>query len=207
MAEVMRVDNNSMRNIMSTVSSLIGENGLNSVLNFVKLSPYIKNLPPANLNLEIPIQDILSVKRGLKEVFGDKGANVLLRNAGKEYLRISVEGSPDIDKQIKAAIANLPEIKKVSFCVKTFTDIIMQRMTTPKGKERYSVEEKDNKVILTDRDNLMMVKNSGDKSDGYFVIGMHECLLEWFIGKKYNIKQTKAVADGDDADEYTISIE
>jgi predicted hydrocarbon binding protein len=37
-------------------------------------------------------------------------------------------------------------------------------------------------------------------------MGMLQCVIERYIGKNYDIKQTKSVADGDDTDEYILGL-
>ena len=205
MEEKMKVDNISMRVLLETVTNIIGVNGLNSVLNYAKLQSYINNFPPLDDKLEVPLEDFHKIRKSIRDVFGEKGSRVLLRNTGIELMKIYLERVSTLGKLVKTAITLMPEEKKIKYTVQAWTDQVTQKVKTPMGKSRYEVKEEDGNIFLIDRDNLMINENSGDNSDGYFVIGILQYLTEWSTGKKYDIVQTKSKAKGDEVDEYKIS--
>lgn len=205
MGDNMKVDNTTMRVLLETVDSIIGENGLNSVLNYSNMQSYIGNFPPLDDGLDVPIEDFHRIRKGLRDVFGDKGSRVLLRNTGAELIRAYLEKLSVLVKGVKLAIALLPDEKKIKYTVEVWADLTVKKVKTPMGKERFQVKEECGSVYLLDRDNLMAEKMEGENSDCYFYIGILQYLSEWSTGKKYDIVQTRSKARGEEFDEYRIS--
>lgn len=54
MIEGRKIDNFTMRIYLETIQSIVGPNGLKSILNYDHLEQYIDNIPPDNDKVEVP---------------------------------------------------------------------------------------------------------------------------------------------------------
>jgi predicted hydrocarbon binding protein len=88
------IPNSMMYVTLLTVQEIIGENGLNSILNYSGLTGYRGHFPPNNDDLETPGSDFAAVVRGIIAVFGEKGARPLLYKAGRRGFQLVMEKNP-----------------------------------------------------------------------------------------------------------------
>jgi hypothetical protein len=101
MSEERKIDNYSMRTWLKTIENIVGHGGLKSILNYARLQKYIDSFPPDSDELEIPVEDYTAFIRSLIELFGNKGARSLQIMAGKEAVRVAIQGRFGIAKAFK----------------------------------------------------------------------------------------------------------
>ncbi len=86
---------------METIQSVVGENGLKSILNYCHLEKYCESFPPDNSKLEIPTDEVQTLFRALIELFGGKGVRGLQLRVGREISRIALERRPRTAKALQ----------------------------------------------------------------------------------------------------------
>ena len=76
MSEGTKVTNYIMRNWLESTETILGINGLKSILNHSNLQKYIDNFPPADYELQVPEEDVKNLFNSLMELFGKKAVIV-----------------------------------------------------------------------------------------------------------------------------------
>lgn len=203
--EERKTDNITMRLWLETLESVLGYNGLRSLLNYGQISEYIDNFPPDNDELDVPLKDLHALYVALLEVFGEKGTRSLQLRIGREFIRIGVTKRPTIAKMLKLSTRILPEKNKIKLALQKFADEFDRRQPSLEYNPRMEVEEKDDCFLLIDKDSF---ESNGVKSDRPMCatcVGRLEYMLEWITGNKYHIEEVKCRAMGDSCDVFRIS--
>jgi len=71
------------RIFLLALQDVMGQNGLNAILNLAGLEHYIDNLPPDNLEKQFDFADIASLLIALEQMYGPRGGRGLAQRAGR----------------------------------------------------------------------------------------------------------------------------
>jgi predicted hydrocarbon binding protein len=200
-----RTDNITMRLWLETLESVLGYNGLKSLLNYGHIQEYIDNFPPDNDELNIPLKDLHALYVALLDVFGEKGARSLQLRIGREFIRIGVTKRPTIAKMLKLSTRLLPEHKKIKLALQKFADEFDRRQPSLVYSPRMEVEEKDDCFLLIDKDSFESNGVTSDNPMCATCVGRLQYMLEWITGNTYDIQEVKCRAMGDSCDVFRVS--
>jgi predicted hydrocarbon binding protein len=90
------ISNMTFRVVLLGIREIIGENGLNTVLNYAKLAKYRDNLPPNDHEKNrCLVSEVAAVDKGVADIFGDKGAAAILFQVGRMQAKWGLEENPD----------------------------------------------------------------------------------------------------------------
>jgi predicted hydrocarbon binding protein len=79
-----------------TLEEVLGERGLNSILNYAHLKKFIGNYPPNNQECEHSSGDFSRLITGIVDVMGERGARAILFRAGMRSFQIMLEKFPSL---------------------------------------------------------------------------------------------------------------
>ena len=91
--------------VLNAAEDILGEKGVNALLNLAGLSEYIGNYPPANIKKEFPFSHVAKIQQGLWDMYGSKGARVFAVKGGEETFNFSLEKYEKVSKAAQAAMA------------------------------------------------------------------------------------------------------
>lgn len=205
MAEAAITDNITMRLWLETIESVLGSNGLNSVLNYAHLSKYIDNFPPDDDNLEISLRDLRDFYIALLELFGQKGAKGLQLRVGREFIRIGLQKRPAIANTLKFSTKFLPRTFQIRLALSKMSDEYERRQPSPCGSSRITVQENENYFLFIDNYNFESDGITSDTPVCYSWVGRLQYLIEWITGHHHEVKEIQCRAMGDSADIFRIS--
>jgi predicted hydrocarbon binding protein len=201
MPEMKRISNYVMRNWLESIESILGVNGLKSVLNHSNLQEYIDNFPPPDYELQIPEEDIKRFFCSLMELFGEKGSRSLQLRIGREMIRIGIEKyNQRFVKALLLAARLVPETMKMRLAL-----------------ERYKVEGERNflpSVELQEEDDCFLVILRGNfMSEGItsqvpvcgVLVSTIDYIMEWITGHKHKVEEIECRAMGYPADVIRVS--
>jgi len=200
-----KTDNVTMRLWLETIESVVGPNGLKSILNYGHIERYIDYLPPDNDKLEIPLEDLHSLYISLLELFGQKGARSLQLRIGREFIRIGVTKRPTIAKALKLSTRLLPEQKRMRLALEKFAEEFERRQPSPLYTPRMEVQEEENCFLLVDKDNFESNGVTSEQPMCATCVGRLQYLVEWITGHEHEVKEVECRAMGDLADVFRIS--
>jgi predicted hydrocarbon binding protein len=93
------------RGILTAAEDILGEKGVNALLNLAGLPQYIGNYPPDNIKKEFPFSHVSKIQQGLWDMYGPRGARVFATRGGEETFNYSLEKYDKVSKAAQAAMA------------------------------------------------------------------------------------------------------
>lgn len=189
---------------LNAYEEVMGEKGLNAILNIAGLNHLIGNYPPNNLECGFDFSDFTALHVALEEVYGPRGGRGLALRAGKatfnEFFKIfgAMAGVSDI------AFKVLPLQAKLRIGLPTgaklFTQVAGQQST---------VTEKEQEFLWTiHRCPICWNRKGLDKPVCYIFTGLLQAMLSHVSGGlKFRINESKCKAMGDEVCEYIIQKE
>lgn len=205
MPEERKTDNITMRLWLETLQSILGENGLKSILNFGHIPQYIDSFPPDNDELEVPLEDLHKLYLSLLELFGQKGTRSLQLRIGREFIRIGVGKRPTLAKTLKLSARLLPETKRMRLALEKFAEEFERRQPSLEYTPRMEVKEEEDCILLIDRDSF---ESNGIQSETPMCatcVGRLQYLMEWITGHPHDVEEAECRAMGGSADVFRIS--
>ena len=149
-----KIDNLIMRVFLETTESIIGPNGLRSILNYGGLQQYINTLPPDNDELEIPVEHLNSLYRSINETFGDNGAYTLKLRVGRENVRRGLEKRPTIAKAMRMASRLLSETRRMRLGLERLMEYMDRGSSADSETPHVEFREEDDYFFIIQRENL-----------------------------------------------------
>jgi predicted hydrocarbon binding protein len=200
MSEEKRTDNFLMRTYLETIQSIVGINGLKSVLNYGHLEKYIDAFPPCNDNLEIPVRETQTLFCSLSELFGRKGVRSLQLQVGREIARNALEGLPVIAKALQVGALVLPESKKMRLFLDKLAEETEKRLPT-----QIELREEGDCFLYTDKDYFLSEHVVSETPVCDIFVGSLQYFMEWITGHPHHVEEIECRAMGHPADVFKIS--
>jgi predicted hydrocarbon binding protein len=200
-----KIDNYSMRTWLKTIENIVGRGGLRSILNYAHLQKYIDSFPPDNDDLEIPVEDYTAFIRSLIELFGSNGARSLQIRAGKEAVRVAIQGRFGIAKTLQIASRLVPETKRMYLVLAKWKEDSEKRFPSLLYKNRIELKEEDSYFLLIDKDYPESDGISSETPVCGIYQGMLQSMMEWITGHHHKVEEIECRAMGYPADVFRIS--
>jgi predicted hydrocarbon binding protein len=153
MAEGRKIDNTSMRIWLETIEDIVGPDGFKSILNHAHLETYSNRFPPANDDLEIPLEDIHNVVRSFIELYGGKDAYTLQVRAGHEFVQRGLRTRPGLARVLELAVHLVPESRKIQVVLEKYAEETEKRISSP-YEPRVEVKEEDDCFLFIDNGSI-----------------------------------------------------
>jgi predicted hydrocarbon binding protein len=192
--------NSIMHVALITVRDIIGENGLNSILNYSGLSKYRDTFPPNDEKLEVLGSDFTKIMGGILDVFGEKGSRVLLYRAGRRSWRVMMEKSPGIVGFMELGLKLLSKRKRLE---KVFTLGAESNNKQFGENQRFYVSDEGFVCELFDCFWCKGLKSNGPVCFGE--VGLDAEVAKWATGDEHDVKEVLCKARGDDVCKFVIS--
>ena len=93
------------RSILTSAEDILGENGINALLNLAGMADYIGNLPPDDIKKAFPFTHVARLQQGLYDMYGPKGARVFATRGGEETFQHSLDKYDKVQKAAQAAMS------------------------------------------------------------------------------------------------------
>lgn len=203
-SEERKTDNLLMRIMLETIQTVVGENGLRSILNYAHLEKYIDNFPPDNDLLAVPAADLHSARLSLIELFGQKGTRALELRVGREIIRLFLEKRPKITRILDIAGYFLSETRKMRIGLEKFMEQMERRHPSP-VTPRLELREEKEYFLLIDRDFLGSEGVVSVEPVCHVYVGMLQCLMERVTGHEHKVEEIECKAVGHPYDVFRIA--
>jgi predicted hydrocarbon binding protein len=200
-----KTDNFMMRIYLETIQSIVGENGLKSVLNYGNLEKYIDNIPPDNDELEIPVEEVRALFLSLYELFGRKGVRGLQLRAGREISRLGIERRSRLVKAVCVAVRFLPEVKKIQVILERVAEQTRKMYTVELREPLVEVKEEEDSFLLIYRDRFESKGVVSTMPVCNVFVGMLQYFIEWVTGHRHEVEEIECRAMGHPADVFKVS--
>lgn len=200
-----KVDNFLMRSWLESVQSVVGLNGLKSILNYAHLEKYIDNFPPDNDKTETPITDVQSLFRSLHEIFGRKGTRSLSLRTGRTFAGKAIEGRPKLSKAVQLAARFVPESKKMYLVLEKLAELYEKMITSHSEVTPAEVKEEKDYFLIIFREHFESEDVIAEVPVCDVFLGMLQYLMEWITGHEHAVEEIECRAMGHPADVFKIA--
>lgn len=189
-----RIPNSLMYVSLLTLKEILGQNGLNAVLNYGNLKRLRDEFPPNNDKIEIPMAEFMCLLKSILDIFGERGTRTLLYNAGSKALHVVLEKNPGLFGLINLGLKVLSPQKRAGKALK---------VATKEGdkifgiQQKFTVLENGFKTEISDCYWCKGLKTKGPICHGE--VGFEAELVKWATGGgiEYDVKEVSCIACGD----------
>ena len=189
-----------VRIVLEAMEDVMGQNGLNAVLNMAGLPEYIGNYPPDNLEKEFDFADFTALQVALEEMYGPRGGRGLALRAGRAAFADALRGFGALAGVGDMAFKVLPLSAKLKIGVPAMASIFTQF-----SDQISNVHEEDDHYIYTLERCPMCWERTADRPVCYMGQGLLQEGARWISGgREFKIDMATCIAKGDDMGRYII---
>ena len=196
------VSNMTFRVMLLGINEMVGQNGLDVVLNFTGLTKYRDAIPPNNDLVEnCWISEATGLDRGVEEIFGGNGAAAILVQVGKKQAVCGLEENKEVSEQVRESMEGKDDFERVKMILNITAGIISAQMNT-----EVWIEEKGEEVFYCDRGGTHCFDRTSTQPVCFATVGFLLGLVEWATGNNdWKVKETRCIALGHEYCVYRIS--
>ncbi len=187
--------NKMSRILLSAMGEVMGQNGLNAVLNTASLQRLIGYLPPSNFEAGLTFGDVGRLFAAVEGIYGIRGGQRLIRQTGQLCFKYGVQDFGGVLGVADFAFRVLPLTFRTRIALEVQAEIF----------NRYS----DSQVILTeDDDNYFWVmqrcglcwERLTQQPACSLAVGLLDESLYWVSsGRRFRVEEISCIARGDQA--------
>jgi predicted hydrocarbon binding protein len=204
MLEQRKIENFVMEIYLNTLESIVGSNGLKSILNYAHLEKYIDSIPPNDKRKEIPLRDLQAIFSSLYELFGQRGVRGLQLRVGRENARIGIEGRSSIAKPLMVATRLIPETRRMRLLLEKVVEQSNQVYTSQLGEVPVELQETEDYFLIIHKDRFESEGITSDVPVCNVFVGNLQHTLEWITGYPHKVEEIECRALGHPADVFRI---
>ena len=189
------------RSILTSAQEILGEKGINALLNLVGLSEYIGNLPSDDIKKAFPFTHVASLQHGLYDMYGSKGARVFATRGGEETFQHSLDKYDKVQRAAQAAMSLGSTEMRVRAGLLFFS-----KFFNAVSDQVVRIDDDDNNWYWIIERCPMCWERKADEPVCHLGVGVLNAASQWATGgKKFRITETSCTAIGDQDCIYTIS--
>jgi predicted hydrocarbon binding protein len=184
--------NTLVRQALTSMQEVMGENGLNAVLRTSGLERFIGNFPPNDLNPAIEAAQYAKLNQAIEDFYG-RSARGMLRRIGKASFQYAVREQAALLGIAGVALKLMPEKGRIKFILKSTADAL--KKSNPQVETW--VEEKDDRIAYLESTCAICHSRTSAEPICYLYVGSLSEAVQWATGKSYEILETHCMAKGD----------
>ena len=183
------------RIILLSMEEILGQNGLNAILNLADLSHLINNYPPSNLDLQFNFEDLSRTQVSLEELYGPTGGRGLALRSGRVCFKYGLREFGPLLGLTDLAFRILPLNEKLDTGIERFAGCFNQF-----SDQRVRVEQdEDHYYWHIERCPICWGRHT-DSPVCHLAVGTLDEALFWVSsGKHYRVEESQCIARGDPA--------
>lgn len=185
------------------LTEVMGQNGVNAILNLANLSDLIDNLPPDNLERKFDFADFSAISGALEDMFGPRGGRSLAQRAGRATFEDALRNFGALAGVGDLAFKVLPLSIKLRIGLPA-----MAKIFTQTSDQLSTVVEKPDQFIYTIHRCPVCWGRHTDRPACNYATGLLQASLKWVSGgNEFRIYQIAAKSCGDENCQFVIQKE
>ncbi len=184
--------NSLVRQALTSVQEVMGENGLNAVLRSSGLEKFIGNLPPDDLSPGIEAARYAQLNQAIEDFYG-RGGRGMLRRVGRASFQYAVREQAALLGIAGVALKLLPEKQRIKFILNSTANAL--KKTNPQVEAW--VEESGDKIAYLESTCAICHGRTGTEPICHLYQGSLAEAVQWATGRPYEIVETRCMATGD----------
>ena len=185
--------NSLMRQALTSMQDVMGENGLSAVLKTCGLEKFVGNFPPNNLEPSIKASQYSQLNQAIEDFYG-RGGKGMLQRIGRASFQYGVREQAALLGIAGVALKLMPEKQRIKFILKGLADALMK--TNPQVKTW--VDDSGDKLAYAESTCGVCNSRHSDQPICHLYVGSISEAVKWATGKDYEITETHCVAKGDE---------
>jgi predicted hydrocarbon binding protein len=182
------------------LKEVMGQNGVNAILNLASLSHLIDDLPPDNLERKFDFADFSAISAALEEMFGPRGGRSLALRGGRATFDDGLKNFGALVGVGDLAFKVLPMQIKLRIGLPAMAKIFSQA-----SDQLSTVEEKSDQFIYTIHRCPVCWGRHTDKPACNYANGLLQASLKWVSGgNEFRVMQSTAKSCGDENCQFII---
>lgn len=185
--------NSLVRQFLTSVQEVMGDNGLNAVLHTCGLERFVGNFPPNNLEPSILASQYAKLNEAIEAFYG-RGGKGILRRIGKASFQYGVREQAALLGVAGVALKLLPERQRIKFILNGMADAL--KKSNPEVNAW--VDESGDRIAYIESTCAICHSRHSETSICYLYAGSIAEAVQWATGKEFEIKETHCLAKGDE---------
>ena len=188
-----KIVNSLVRQALTSVQEVMGDNGLNAVLRTSGLERFIGNFPPNDLQPSINASQYAQLNQAIEDFYG-RGGKGMLRRIGKASFQYGVREQAALLGVAGVALKLLPEKKRIKFILNGMADAL--KKSNPEVNAW--LDESGDKLAYVESTCAICHGRHSETPICYLYAGSVAEAVQWATGKEYTITETHCIAKGDE---------
>jgi predicted hydrocarbon binding protein len=181
-----------VRQALTSMQEVMGENGLNAVLRSSGLEKFIGNFPPNDLMPGIQAAQYARLNQAIEDFYG-RGGRGMLRRIGKASFQYAVREQAALLGIAGVALKLLPEKQRIKFILNSTAEAL--KKSNPQVEAW--VEEKDDRIAYHESTCAICHGRTSADPVCFLYVGSLAEAVQWATGHPYEITETHCMAKGD----------
>lgn len=185
--------NSLVRQALTSMQEVMGDNGLNAVLKSCGLERFVGNFPPNDLEPSIKASQYALLNQAIEDFYG-RGGKGMLRRIGRASFQYGVREQAALLGVAGVALKLLPEKQRIKFILNGMADAL--KKSNPQVEAR--LDESGDKLAYVESTCAICNGRHSDRSICHLYVGSVSEAVQWATGREYEIVETHCIAKGDE---------
>jgi len=185
--------NSLVRQALTSMQEVMGENGLNAVLKSCDLDRFVGNFPPNDLEPSIKASQYAQLNQAIEDFYG-RGGKGMLRRIGRASFQYGVREQAALLGIAGVALKVLPEKQRIKFILNGLADAL--KKSNPEVNAW--LDDSGDKLAYIESTCAICNNRNSDKPICHLYVGSVSEAVLWATGKEYEITETHCLAKGDE---------
>jgi hypothetical protein len=185
--------NSLVRQALTSMQEVMGDNGLNAVLKSCGLERFVGSFPPNNLEPSIKASQYAQLNQAIEDFYG-RGGRGMLRRIGRASFQYGVREQAALLGIAGVALKVLPEKQRIKFILNGMADAL--KKSNPQVNAW--VDESDGKLAYVESTCAICNDRHSDHAICHLYVGSVTEAVQWATGREYTVTETHCLAKGDE---------
>ena len=185
--------NSLVRQALTSMQEVMGDNGLNAVLKSCGLERFAGNFPPNDLQPSIKASQYAQLNQAIEDFYG-RGGRGMLRRIGKASFQYGVREQSALLGVAGVALKLLPERQRIRFILNGMADAL--KKSNPQVNAW--LDESGDRLAYVESTCAICNGRHSDHSICHLYVGSVSEAVQWATGRDYEVIETHCLAKGDE---------
>jgi len=185
--------NSLVRQALTSMQEVMGDNGLNAVLKSCGLDRFVDNFPPNNLEPSIKASQYAQLNQAIEDFYG-RGGKGMLRRIGRASFQYGVREQAALLGVAGVALKLLPEKQRIKFILNGMADALKKSNLQVNAW----LDESGDKLAYVESTCAICNSRHSDHAICHLYVGSVSEAVQWATGREYEVTETHCIAKGDE---------
>lgn len=194
--------NAALRLLFLSIEEVMGTSGMKAVLNGAKMSQYIGNYPPNNLELGVTFGQYGRLEQAIEDFYGARGARAMLLRVGRATFQAGLKEQSAVLGLAGQALKSMPLLSMQAKMKMLLQQIVAAADKTINQPARIE-EDAEGFTIVIDKC-MCQYRPRHPQPCCLVTLGCFAEALRWLTDKQFDVKELTCLNNGADACRYRI---